>query len=137
MPTKAEIKAAKKPIKSKVRTGDKVIIIAGKDKGQIGIVAALSPKERKAIVIQENPENPEQPIPLNAVTKHRKAKYQGQQSARIRMPAPLDLSNLMVIDPASDQPSRIGRREEKGKLVRYAKKSGKTIVDKPNISKEK
>jgi len=137
MPTKAEIKAAKKPIKSKVRTGDKVIIIAGKDKGQIGIVAALSPKERKAIVIQENPENPEQPIPLNAVTKHRKAKYQGQQSARVRMPAPLDLSNLMVIDPASDQPSRIGRREEKGKLVRYAKKSGKTIVDKPNISKEK
>ncbi|MGE0002059.1 MAG: 50S ribosomal protein L24 [Fimbriimonadaceae bacterium] len=138
MPTKAELKAAKKPIKSKVRTGDKVVIISGKDKGQIGIVAALSPRERKAIVIQENPENPEQPIPLNAVTKHRKAKYQGQQSARIRMPAPLDLSNLMVIDPSSDKPTRIGRREEKGKLVRYAKKSGKTIVDKPNTtSKEK
>lgn len=136
MPTKAELKAASKPVKSKVRAGDKVVIIAGKDKGQIGIVAAISPKERKAIVIQENPENPEQPIPLNAVTKHRKAKYQGQQSARIRMPAPLDVSNLMVIDPSSDQPTRIGRREEKGKIVRYAKKSGKAIEDKPNIAKK-
>jgi large subunit ribosomal protein L24 len=136
MPTKAEAKAASKPVKVKVRTGDKVVIVSGKDRGQVGMVAAVSPKERKAIVIQDNPENPDQPIPLNAVTKHRKAKFQGERSARFRMPAPIDLSNLMVIDPASGEATRIGRRKEGDKIVRYAKKSGKTIEDKPNIEKK-
>ncbi|MBS1707857.1 MAG: 50S ribosomal protein L24 [Armatimonadetes bacterium] len=123
-------------MKLKVRTGDKVVIIAGKDKGQIGTIAAISPYEGKAIVLAENPENPEVPLPLNAAVKHRKARYQGERSARIRIPVPIDISNLMVIDPASDKPSRVGRRLEDGKIVRYAKKSGKTIVDKPNIVKE-
>ncbi len=120
----------------KVRTGDKVVIIAGKDRGQIGFVAAVSPESRKAIVLQENEENVEQPIPLNAAVKHFKAKYQGQRSARIKIPVPIDVSNLMVIDPASEKPSRIGRKTEDGKIVRYAKKSGKTIKDEPNIAKK-
>lgn len=136
MPTKAELKALAKPAKVKIRTGDKVVIVSGKDRGQVGTVAAVSPKERKAIVIQDNPENPDQPIPLNAVVKHRKAKFQGERSARFRMPAPIDLSNLMVIDPASGDATRIGRRKEDGKVVRYAKKSGKTIEDKPNLTKK-
>ncbi|MCW5935890.1 MAG: 50S ribosomal protein L24 [Fimbriimonadaceae bacterium] len=134
MPTKAELKAKGKKVKLKVRTGDKVVIIAGKDKGQVGFVAAISPEKLKAIVLQENEENPEQPNPLNAATKHFKAKYQGQKSARIRIPVPIHISNLMVIDPATNEPSRIGRRTEEGKIVRYAKKSGKTIVDTPNMS---
>lgn len=136
MPTKAEIKKLSHKIKLKVRTGDKVVIIAGKDKGQIGTVAAVSPKENKAIVLAENPENPETPLPLNAAVKHRKARFQGERSARLRIPVPIDISNLMVIDPATDKPSRIGRRLEDGKVVRYAKKSGKTIADAPNITKE-
>lgn len=133
MPTKAELKQLKSHIKVKIRTGDKVVIIAGKDKGEVGFVAAVAPKEMKAIVLKDNPENPEQPLPLNAVTKHRKARYQGEKSARLRMPAPIHLSNLMVIDPSSDKPSRVGRRKEGDKIVRYAKKSGKTIEDTPNI----
>jgi large subunit ribosomal protein L24 len=136
MPTKAETKAAGKPRKMKIRTGDKVVVIAGKDKGQVGTVAAVSPEERKALVIQENPENPDQPIPLNAVTKHRKARFQGERSARFRMPAPIDLSNLMLVDPETGEPTRVGRRKEDGKVVRYAKKSGKTLEDKPNIAKK-
>lgn len=136
MPTKAELKKASIKPKLKVRTGDKVVIIAGKDKGQTGFIAAVAPKENKAIVLQENPENPEQPIPLNAVIKHRKARFQGEQSARIKMPAPIDVSNLMVIDPASGEPTRVGRRKEGGKNVRYGKKSGKTITDEPNIEKK-
>ncbi|MES1227561.1 MAG: hypothetical protein ABUL72_02760, partial [Armatimonadota bacterium] len=65
MPTKAELKALANPVKLKIRTGDKIKVIAGKDKGEIGYVAAISPKEHKAIILKDNPENPEQPLPLN------------------------------------------------------------------------
>jgi large subunit ribosomal protein L24 len=133
MPTKADLKRLATKVKLKIRTGDNVMIIAGKDKGQTGFVAAVSPKELKAIVLQKNPENDAQPLPLNAVIKHRKARYQGERSARIKLPAPIHISNLMVIDPESGKPSRLGRRKEGDKLVRYAKKSGKTLVDLPNI----
>jgi large subunit ribosomal protein L24 len=131
MPTKAELKRAKSPRKLKVRRGDKVVIIAGKDRGQVGFVAAVSPQENKVIVLQENEKEPDQPIPLNAAVKHRKARLQGEKSARIRIPVPLDVSNVKVIDPASGEPTRIGRRKEDGKIVRYAKKSGVTIEDRP------
>ena len=134
--TKAEIKAKKAHLKPRVRTGDKVVIIAGKDKGQVGFVAAVSAEKMKAIVLQENEENAEQPLPLNAAVKHFKAKYQGQKSARIRIPVPIHLSNLMVLDAETGTATRIGRRKEDGKLVRYAKKSGKTIKDEPNLEKK-
>jgi large subunit ribosomal protein L24 len=127
MPTKADLKKLANPIKLKIRRGDKVMIIAGKDKGQIGYVAAISPKENKAIVLKENPENPERPLPLNRVIKHRKAKMQGERSARIELPAPLHVSNIMVLDPKTGNPTRVGRRVEDGKIVRYAKKSGQVI----------
>ena len=126
--TKAEIKQGKKHIKLKIRTGDKVMIIAGKDKGEIGFVAAVAPKEQKCIILKENEENPDSPLPLNAVIKHRKAKSQNERSARIRIPAAIHISNVMVLDPKTNQPTRVGRRLEDGKLVRYAKKSGETIV---------
>lgn len=136
MPTKKELKQLSQHIKLKVRTGDKVVIIAGKDKGQVGFIAAVAPKEQKCIVLQENPENAEQPIPLNRVIKHRKAKMQGERSARIALPAPIHISNVMVLDPSTSKPSRLGRRKEGDKIVRYAKKSGNTLKDTPNITKE-
>ncbi len=136
MATKAELKLQAQHIKLKVRTGDKVVIIAGKDKGQIGFIAAVSPKEQKVIVLQDNPENPDQPVPLNAVIKHRKARTQNERSARIKLPAPINISNVMVIDPKSGKATRIGRRKEGDKIVRYAKISGETIKDTPNISKD-
>lgn len=132
MPTKAEFKAKGKKIKLKLRTGDKVVVIAGKDKGQQGIVAAVSPENNKALVVQESTENPEQFVPLNAAIKHKKAKFQGDKSARFTKPMPIHLSNLMLLDPASGEPTRVGRRKEEGKIVRYGKKSGKTITDTPN-----
>ena len=125
--TKAEIKRRENPIKLKIRRGDKVMIIAGKDKGQVGFIAAVSAKESRVIVLKENPENPEQPLPLNQVIKHRKAKSQGERSARIALPAPLHISNVMVLDPKTGQPTRVGKKKEGEKLVRYAKKSGTTI----------
>lgn len=125
--TKAEIKRLATPIKLKIRRGDKVMIIAGKDKGEVGFVAAVSAKENRVIVLKENPENPEQPLPLNQVIKHRKAKMQGERSARIALPAPIHISNVMVLDPKTGQPTRVGKKKEGDKLVRYAKKSGTTI----------
>jgi large subunit ribosomal protein L24 len=129
MPTKADIKKEAQHIKLKVRRGDRVMIISGKDKGEVGFVAAVSPKEERLIVLKENLENPEQPVPLNAVVKHRKAKMQGQRSMRVLLPSPIHVSNVMVLDPDSNLPTRLGRRKEDGKLVRFAKKSGKTLAD--------
>lgn len=129
--TKAEIKRLEKPIKYKIRKGDQVMVISGKDKGEIGFIWAVSPKDQKAIVLKQNEENPDQPLPLNAAIKHRKAKMQGQKSARVRIPVPIHLSNLMVLDPKSGQPTRVGRKKEDGKTVRYAKKSGEVIPDAP------
>ncbi|MCU0315120.1 MAG: 50S ribosomal protein L24 [Fimbriimonadaceae bacterium] len=136
MPTKAELKALAKQPKLKIRKGDFVKIIAGKDKGETGTVLAISPRELKAIVAKPDPDNDGQLIPLNAVTKHKKAKFEGQRSARFKMPSPIHISNLMVIDPNSNEPSRLGRRVEDGKIVRYAKKSGKTIVDAPQMQEK-
>jgi large subunit ribosomal protein L24 len=135
MPTKAELKQQKQHIKLKVRKGDKVMIIAGKDKGQVGVVAVVAPKEQKVLVLQENPENPEEFLPLNAAIKHRKARYQGERSARVRIPVPIHVSNVMVLDPKTGAPSRVGRRKEDGKIVRYAKKSGENLPDVEAINK--
>jgi large subunit ribosomal protein L24 len=136
MPTKADVKRLSKPIKIKIRKGDQVMIISGKDKGEIGTVYAVSPKEQKAIVYRPNDENPDAPTFLNAAIKHRKAKFQGQKSARVRIPVPIHLSNLMVLDPKTGSPTRLGRRKEDGKTVRYAKKSGETVKDAPTMEKE-
>jgi len=127
MPTKADLKRLAKRTKLKIRRGDKVVIIAGKDKGEIGFVAAVSPKEERVIILKENPENAEQPLPLNAAVKHRKARMQGERSARYRIPVPIHISNVMLIDPTTNEPTRVGRRIEGDKLVRYAKKSNTTL----------
>ncbi|HMS55416.1 MAG TPA: 50S ribosomal protein L24 [Fimbriimonadaceae bacterium] len=130
MPTKAEIKKLAQHVKVKIRKGDQVMIIAGKDKGQTGYVAAISPKEGKVIVLKENSENPDQPIPLNAAIKHRKRRTEGERSARIQIPVPLDISNVMVLDDKG-KPTRVGRRKEGDTIVRYAKSTGKNLKDAP------
>jgi len=129
MPTKAELKQKATHIKLKVRKGDRVVIIAGKDKGEIGFIAAVSPKEQKVIVLKENEENPDQPFPLNAAVKHRKARTQGERSVRMKIPVPIHVSNVMVLDSKTNEPTRVGRRLEEGKLVRYSKKTGDKLVD--------
>ncbi len=125
--TREEIKKAAKPIKLKIRRGDKVQIIAGKDKGEVGFVAAVSPRESKVIVLKET-DNPNEPEPLNAVIKHKKAKFQGERSARIKLPAPIHVSNVMLIDPTTGKPTRVGKgKDADGNAIRVAKGSGATI----------
>lgn len=134
--TKKEIKQREEGVKLKVRKGDAVRIISGKDKGQTGFIAMVLTKKQSVIVLQNNEENPDQPLPLNAAVKHRKAKFQGEKSARIRIPVPIHVSNVMVIDPKTGEPTRIGRRKEGEKVVRYAKKSGELIPEQPVMEKE-
>ena len=124
MATKSEKLRNAKPAKLKIRAGDQVVITAGKDKGEKGYIAVISPKKQKAIVLQENPENPDEPLPLNTAVKHKKARYQGEKSARFRFPAPIHISNLMVLDPETGEASRIGRRQEDGKMVRLRQEDG-------------
>lgn len=135
--TKAEIKQNQAHVKLKVRQGDKVKIIAGKDKGEVGYIARVITRTNKVIVLKENEENPEIPLPLNAAVKHKKSRNpQMEKSARIKIPVPIHVSNVMVLDPKDNNPTRVGRRTEDGKLVRYAKKSGKTLKDEPVMKKD-
>lgn len=127
--TKAETKQRKKPVKLKVRRGDRVQIIAGKDKGEVGFVAAVDPKKQRVLVLKPNEENPDQPLPLNAGIKHRKARTTEQRSTRLRIPLPIHVSNVMVLDPKSSEPTRVWRKVIDGKIQRYAKKSGEIIPD--------
>ena len=98
----------------KIKKGDTVRVIAGKDKGKEGKVLAIDVKKNRVTVEG-----------INMVTKSMKPSVANQQGGIVSKEAPLDLSNVMVL--ADGQPTRVGFRVESGKKVRYAKKSGKTI----------
>jgi len=103
--------------KLKVKKGDEVIVICGKDRGRRGKVIKVLAKEMKVIV--EN---------INVVKKHQRANPQKQQvAAIIEKPMPLHISNVMVIDKTKGLPTRVGRKKVGGKLVRYAKRSGELL----------
>ncbi len=92
-------------------------VIAGESKGQKGRVLEVNRDKSKALVEG-----------VNLVSRHTKPNAKAPQGGIIKKEAPVHISNLMVIDPASGKPTRIGRRlNEKNKLVRFAKKSGEEI----------
>ncbi len=95
-----------------VRTGDRVVVIAGNYKGEEGEVLEVFPQKNRAIV--DN---------VNMVKKHRKP-TQDKPGGIVEIAASIHLSNLMLLDPKTGKPTRIGRKRVEGKLVRYAKKSG-------------
>lgn len=105
-----------------VKKGDEVKIIAGNDKGRRGrVLAVFAAKDR---VLVEG---------INMRIHHDKPSQENQQGGRIERELPVHISNVMVIDPTTDEPSRIGRKRidenGKGRWVRYAKNSGE-IIDK-------
>ncbi len=101
---------------AKIKKGDKVFIIAGKDKGKEGEVLKILGKN-KAIVQG-----------INLVKKHSKPTPQGDEGGIIDQEIPIDKSNLMLIDPKSKKPTRVGFKEnKKGIKLRYSKKSGDFI----------
>lgn len=98
-----------------IKKGDKVVVIAGSDKGKEGVVLEMFPDKNRAIV--EN---------VNIVKKHLKPTNDNPGGIQ-EMAASIHLSNLMLVDPKSGEPTRIGRKVIEGKLVRYSKKSGEII----------
>ncbi|HMU77602.1 MAG: 50S ribosomal protein L24 [Bacteroidetes bacterium] len=102
--------------KLKIKKGDIVKVIAGESKGKQGRVLEVFPETNRASV--EN---------VNIVSKHTRPNAQNTQGGIVKKEAPVNVSNLMLIDPKSGKPTRVGRKTDEGKLVRYAKKSGEVI----------
>ncbi|MBU0764150.1 MAG: 50S ribosomal protein L24 [Bacteroidetes bacterium] len=100
-----------------IKRGDIVAIIAGDDKGRQGKILEVFRKKNSAIVEG-----------ANMISKHTKPNAANPQGGIIKKEAPIHISNLLLVDPSTGEPTRIGRRlNNKGKLVRYAKKSGEEI----------
>ena len=100
-----------------IRKGDTVFVNAGEDKGKTGKVIRVIADKKRAVVEG-----------LNIVSKNQKPNAKYPQGGIIKMEAPIHISNLNVVDPASGKPTRISRRKnEDGKTIRYAKKSGEEI----------
>ncbi|MFN8337629.1 MAG: 50S ribosomal protein L24 [Saprospiraceae bacterium] len=101
--------------KLSIKKGDKVMVIAGSNKGLTGEVKKMFPTENRAIVED-----------VNMVKKHTKA-TQDNPGGINEIEAPIHISNLMLIDAKTGKPTRVGRKLVDGKLVRYSKKSGEII----------
>jgi large subunit ribosomal protein L24 len=104
-----------------VRKDDQVIVIAGKDKGKTGRVLRTDPAKRRIYVEH-----------LGIVKKHTRPRsvkdtQKAQSSGIIDQEGPIDVSNVMLLDPTDNKPTRVGVRVENGRRVRYAKRTGKVI----------
>ncbi|NVO21933.1 50S ribosomal protein L24 [Donghicola mangrovi] len=100
---------------AKLRKGDKVIVLAGKDKGKEGTITSVDPKAGKAIVEG-----------VNMAIRHTR-QTQNSQGGRLPKSLPIELSNLAIVDPKLGGATRVGFRMEGDKKVRFAKKSGEVI----------
>ena len=106
----------------KIKKGDTVIVVAGRDRGRSGLVVAAYP-DRGKVLVQG----------VNVVTKNKKVTYQGQRGAKeggiTHEEAPIDVSNVQLTDPDDDKkPVRVGYRfDEDGNKIRVARPSGKDI----------
>ena len=102
----------------KVMKNDTVLVISGNDKGKRGKVLKVFPKENRVIVEG-----------INFIKRHTRPSQKNQQGGIVEKEAPIHVSNVMVIDPKTDQPTRIGRKRlDDGKLVRVCKKSNEMLV---------
>lgn len=102
---------------AKIKRGDKVVVISGKDRGKRGTVRAVINKHGRVLVEG-----------VNIIKRHQRAKAQGQISSIIEREAPLHMSNVMLIDPNNDQPTRVTfRKRDDGSMVRVGKRSGEDI----------
>lgn len=103
-------------IKMKLKKGDQVIVRTGRDKGRKGEIIKMFPAENRALVRG-----------INMVQRHQK-QTASQQGGIVAKEAPIDLSNLAIVDPKSGGPARIGYKNlEDGRKVRIARPSGEVI----------
>jgi len=104
--------------KLKIKKNDTVVVLAGTSKGKEGKVIKVYSATNRAIVEG-----------VNMVSKHTKPNAANPQGGIIKQESSINISNLMLVDPKSGEPTRIGRKidEKTGKLVRFAKKSEEVI----------
>lgn len=104
----------------KLKTGDKVKVLKGKDKGKTGkVVQVLNNKvSGKSFVVVEG---------VNQLKRHMRPKRQGEKGQIIELPAPIHMGNVMLIDPKSGKPTRVGFKKEGQTKKRLAKVSGEYI----------
>jgi large subunit ribosomal protein L24 len=104
------------PVKFKIKKGDKVIVLSGRDKGKSGEVLRMLPKDARAVVQG-----------INVVRRHQK-QTAAQQGGIVAKELPIHISNLALRDPRSGKPTRVGFKTlADGKKVRVSRRSGETI----------
>jgi large subunit ribosomal protein L24 len=104
---------------AKIKKGDQVIVLTGRDKGKKGEVFQVMPKDGRALVRG-----------VNMVRRHQRQSAQ-QEGGIIAKEAPIHVSNLALEDPKDGKPTRVGfKRLDDGRKVRFAKRSGEVIEDK-------
>ena len=109
--------AAEGRVRTRLRTGDVVEVISGKERGKRGPILHIDRKRGKVMIEG-----------VNFVYRHSKPSAQNQQGGIVQREAHLAISNVMVIDPETDKPTRIGIQVNKdGKRIRIAKRSGKPL----------
>ena len=102
---------------ARIRRGDQVVVTTGSDRGKRGEVLKVMPKDDRAVVQG-----------VNIAKKHTKAKGMGQPGGIVEVEATIHMSNLMLVDPKSDKPTKVGFRVlEDGRKVRVAKATGAVI----------
>ena len=99
----------------KLKKGDPIMVISGKDKGKTGTILHAYPMTGKVM------------IDGIAMFKRSRKAVRGQDGAIIEKPRAIDASNVMLVDPKTNKPTRIGRKIEDGKVIRFAKKSGSAL----------
>jgi len=101
---------------AKIKKGDRVVVLTGKDRGKEGDILSVDPKAGRAVVSG-----------VNIAIRHQK-QSQSSQGGRVPVEAPIQISNLAFVDPKEGGPTRVGFRfQEDGTKVRFAKKSGEVI----------
>ena len=101
---------------AKIKKGDTVVVLSGKDKGNTGTVSKVMPKEGKIVVDG-----------VNIATRHRKPNQQNPQGGLDRFAAPMPIGKVAIADPKDGKPTRVRFDQKDGKKVRIAVKSGETI----------
>ena len=103
-------------MKMTIKTGDNVLVIAGKDKGKTGKVSAVNAEQNKVLVED-----------VNVVSKHQKARSQQEKSGIFKRPAPIEASNVQVVCPTCGKATRVAHSEVDGKKVRVCKKCNASL----------
>ncbi|HEX4179616.1 MAG TPA: 50S ribosomal protein L24 [Caulobacteraceae bacterium] len=101
---------------AKIKKGDRVVVLTGKDKGRQGQVLQVRPKENRVVVAG-----------INMVKRHTRPTQADPQGGIKNKEAALHISNVAFVDPKSGEPTRVGFRVDGGNKVRFAKKSGEVI----------